>query len=130
MSYVGSAATVAGDMLVLYGSQTGTAEELAEELAACASERGLAVRLVSMEDYDVRAQAAPALACGAASASVGPRRHRSHLHSRGFASTTAVPAAVASAAAHADADAAAAHADTSQLSSGAASALDARRRVR
>jgi hypothetical protein len=44
----------ATEMLILYGSQTGTAEELAEELAASASDRGIALRWLSMEDYDVR----------------------------------------------------------------------------
>lgn len=42
------------EMLILYGSQTGTAEEVAEELAASAFARGVALRWLSMEDYDVR----------------------------------------------------------------------------
>jgi len=41
-------------MLILYGSQTGTTEEVAEALACSASERGIDLRWLPMDEYDVR----------------------------------------------------------------------------
>ncbi|KAI9029394.1 hypothetical protein DFJ74DRAFT_658395 [Hyaloraphidium curvatum] len=40
-------------LLVLYGSQTGTAEDVAERVGAEARRRGLPARVASMDDYDV-----------------------------------------------------------------------------
>ena len=42
------------EAVVLFGSQTGTAEDVAEGLAGGASERGVKVWCVSMDAYDVR----------------------------------------------------------------------------
>lgn len=41
------------ELLILHGSQTGTAEALSESLAATASERGVSVRCLSMDEYEV-----------------------------------------------------------------------------
>jgi len=47
----GASTPFAPELTVLFGSQTGNAEELAQQLAARASDKGISAKLVDMADY-------------------------------------------------------------------------------